>query len=103
VKQVHKVGQNCDGFGRHLNGLFNQAIEAGKRVRTETSISTGAVSVSSAAAELAQLKLPSHNFDDAKVRRRRRWTDWLPLQSIPCLDAAPYAWVAAEGLAGVAA
>lgn len=67
VKQVYKVGQDCPGFGRHLNGLFKQAITAGKRVRNETSICSGAVSVSSAAAELAQLKLPSHNFDDARV------------------------------------
>jgi len=67
VKQVHKAGQNCAGFGRHLNGLFKQAITAGKRVRAETSISSGAVSVSSAAAELAQLKLPTHDFGDAKV------------------------------------
>jgi glutamyl-tRNA reductase len=67
VKQVHKVGQNCPGFGRHLNGLFKQAVTAGKRVRTETSISSGAVSVSSAAAELAQLKLPTHAFADARV------------------------------------
>lgn len=65
--QVYKVGQECPGFGRHLNGLFKQAITAGKRVRNETSISTGSVSVSSAAAELAQLKLPTHSFDDARV------------------------------------
>lgn len=65
--QVYKVGQECHGFGRHLNGLFKQAITAGKRVRNETSISTGSVSVSSAAAELSQLKLPTHNFDDARV------------------------------------
>ena len=37
------------------------------QVRSETSIASGAVSVSSAAAELAQLKLPSHNWSDAKV------------------------------------
>ncbi|KAK9906766.1 hypothetical protein WJX75_007579 [Coccomyxa subellipsoidea] len=67
VKEVYKVGQNAPGFGRQLNGLFKQAITAGKRVRAETSISSGAVSVSSAAAELAQLKLPTHNFDDSKV------------------------------------
>jgi glutamyl-tRNA reductase len=67
VMQVYKVGQECHGFGRHLNGLFKQAITAGKRVRAETSISTGSVSVSSAAVELAQLKLPTHNFDDARV------------------------------------
>lgn len=67
VRQVYKVGQNTPGFGRHLNGLFKQAITAGKRVRTETSISTGGVSVSSAAAELVQLKLPTHNFNDARI------------------------------------
>lgn len=67
VKSVYQVGQTCTGFGRHLNGLFKQAITAGKRVRAETSISSGAVSVSSAAAELAQLKLPTHDFADSKV------------------------------------
>lgn len=67
VKQVYKVGQNCPGFGRHLNGLFKQAVTAGKRVRSETSIASGAVSVSSAAAELAQLKLPTHDFADARI------------------------------------
>ncbi|CAD7703471.1 unnamed protein product [Ostreobium quekettii] len=67
VKQVYKVGQNCKGFGRHLKGLFMAAITSGKRVRSETTICSGAVSVSSAAAELAQLKLPTHNFDDAAV------------------------------------
>lgn len=67
VKQVYKVGQNCPGFGRSLNGLFKQAITAGKRVRAETSISTGSVSVSSAAVELAQLKLPTHSWEDART------------------------------------
>ena len=66
-KQVFNVGQNCPGFGRHLHSLFTRAISAGKRVRTETSIASGAVSVSSAAAELAQLKLPWHSFDDARI------------------------------------
>lgn len=65
--QVYNVGQECHGFGRHLNGLFKQAITAGKRVRAETSISTGSVSVSSAAVELALLKLPTHSYDDARV------------------------------------
>lgn len=36
-------------------------------MRAETSISSGAVSVSSAAAELCQMKLPSHSFADARV------------------------------------
>jgi len=90
VRQVYKVGQAAPGFGRHLNGLFKQAITAGKRVRAETSIASGAVSVSSAAAELAQLKLPSHDFADAQARARscRR-----PLPVRGQLGACPVAWV----------
>lgn len=57
VKQCHQAGQQCNSVGRTLNQLFKQAIAAGKRVRTETSIGTGAVSISSAAVELAQMKL----------------------------------------------
>ncbi len=56
VKQTHKLGQQFKGVGRILNRLLKQAITAGKRVRTETSIGTGAVSISSAAVELAQMK-----------------------------------------------
>eukprot|EP00475_Leptophrys_vorax_P003126 TRINITY_DN11811_c0_g1_i1.p1 TRINITY_DN11811_c0_g1~~TRINITY_DN11811_c0_g1_i1.p1 ORF type:complete len:533 (-),score=46.88 TRINITY_DN11811_c0_g1_i1:86-1684(-) len=67
VKQVFKVGQGSEGFGRNLNGLFKQAIEAGKRVRTETSIASGAVSVSSAAVELAAMKLPESGLSTARV------------------------------------
>ncbi|MBD2041288.1 glutamyl-tRNA reductase [Microcoleus sp. FACHB-672] len=57
VKNTHKLGQQYDGIGRILNRLFKQALTAGKRVRTETSIGTGAVSISSAAVELAQMKV----------------------------------------------
>lgn len=57
VKHTHKLGQQHDGIGRILNRLFTQALTAGKRVRTETSIGTGAVSISSAAVELAQMKV----------------------------------------------
>ncbi|CAN4125978.1 unnamed protein product [Withania somnifera] len=66
VKQVVKNGQGVPGFGRKISELFKHAITAGKRVRTETNISTGSVSVSSAAVELALLKhlpdssLPPH-------------------------------------------
>lgn len=56
VKHTHKLGQQYQGIGRILNRLFKQAVTAGKRVRTETSIGTGAVSISSAAVELAQLQ-----------------------------------------------
>lgn len=59
VKNTHKLGQQHNGIGRILNQLFKHAISAGKRVRTETSIGTGAVSISSAAVELAQIKVPN--------------------------------------------
>ncbi len=57
VKNTHKLGQQYNGIKTILNRLFKQAITAGKRVRTETSIGTGAVSISSAAVELAHMKL----------------------------------------------
>ncbi|MEA5511000.1 glutamyl-tRNA reductase [Crocosphaera sp. UHCC 0190] len=57
VKTTHKLGQKYKGIGRLLDRLFKQAITAGKRVRSETNIGTGAVSISSAAVELAQTKV----------------------------------------------
>ncbi|BBD54002.1 glutamyl-tRNA reductase [Planktothrix agardhii] len=57
VKQTHKLSQQYKGISRILNRLFTQALTAGKRVRTETSIGTGAVSISSAAVELVQMKV----------------------------------------------
>jgi glutamyl-tRNA reductase len=57
VKHTYKIGQQYKGIGSILDRLFRQALTAGKRVRSETSISTGAVSISSAAVELAQMKV----------------------------------------------
>jgi len=59
VKHTHRLAQQYNGAGRILNQLFKQSLSAGKRVRTETEIGTGAVSISSAAVELAQMKLES--------------------------------------------
>lgn len=67
VKQVVKTGQGVPGFDRKISGLFKQAISVGKRVRTETNISSGSVSVSSAAVELALMKRSVASFDDARV------------------------------------
>ncbi|MFS8794334.1 glutamyl-tRNA reductase [Synechococcus sp. R50.1] len=53
VKKAQQLGQACNGMDRILNRLFKAAITAGKRVRTETEIGTGAMSISSAAVELA--------------------------------------------------
>lgn len=67
VKQVVKVGQGVVGFGRNISGLFKHAITVGKRVRTETNIAAGAVSVSSAAVELAFMKLPEASHTTARM------------------------------------
>jgi glutamyl-tRNA reductase len=57
VKQVVRSGQNIGGLGKNIDRMFKDAITAGKRVRCETNTSSGAVSVSSAAVELALMKL----------------------------------------------
>jgi glutamyl-tRNA reductase len=58
VKHAHKLVQDYRASNaRILNQLFKHAITTAKRVRTETAIGTGAVSVSSAAVELAHLKI----------------------------------------------
>lgn len=65
VKNTHKIGQKYKGLGRLLDRLFKQAMSTGKRVRSETSIGTGAVSISSAAVELVHTKvddLPSYSI-----------------------------------------
>jgi glutamyl-tRNA reductase len=57
VKKMVRLGQEYRSIGPILNRLLNQAVSTGKRVRTETNLGTGAVSISSAAVELAQLKV----------------------------------------------
>jgi glutamyl-tRNA reductase len=53
VKAALAISQQCDAAGQYLEMLFQQAIKAGKQVRTETNIGRGSVSVSSAAVEVA--------------------------------------------------
>ncbi|MCL7051246.1 hypothetical protein MKW94_001825 [Papaver nudicaule] len=65
VKQVEKVCQGVPGFGRNMGDLFRCAIKVGKRVRTE--IASGSVSVSSAAVELALMKLPASSLPTTRV------------------------------------
>jgi len=57
VKRMVRLGQEHRSIGPILNRLLTQAVSTGKRVRTETNLGTGAVSISSAAVELAQLKI----------------------------------------------
>jgi glutamyl-tRNA reductase len=53
VKQAHQLSLETGACGLVLNRLLQAAVVAGKRVRTETRLGGGAISVASAAAELA--------------------------------------------------
>jgi len=56
VRQCHLHSIEEDGCGgKVLSRLLNNAVAAGKRVRSETAISKGSVSVSSAAVELTEM------------------------------------------------
>jgi len=56
VRQCHLHSIEDDGCGgKVLSRLLNNAVAAGKRVRSETAISKGSVSISSAAVELSEM------------------------------------------------
>lgn len=57
TKDAFALAQNEGHVGKVLYSLFNNAIIVGKRVRTETELNKGAVSVGYAAIELAQEKI----------------------------------------------
>lgn len=57
VRQCHTHSIEKDGSGgKVLSRMLNNAVAAGKRVRSETDIAKGSVSISSAAAELSEMK-----------------------------------------------
>jgi len=58
VKNAHHLAGATGAAGLFLNRLFNFAVQAGKRVRHETTIGVGAISVGSATIELMRRKLP---------------------------------------------
>lgn len=74
VDGLNKLGSGQDevrgSSGKLLRRMLNSAVGVGKRVRTETDISHGSISISSAAVELAQKRaLPDARrvFDDLRV------------------------------------
>jgi len=67
VKKMVRLGQEHRSVGPILNRLLNQAVSTGNRVRTETNLGSGAVSISSAAVELAQLKVGQNRGLDELV------------------------------------
>ncbi len=53
IREAYRISVSCNFTDTVLNRVFHKAFEAGKRVRTETSINAGASSISFAAVELA--------------------------------------------------
>lgn len=54
VKDAYDISRSAGGAGTILNKLFTKAFSVGKRIRSETTIATGAVSISYAAVQLAK-------------------------------------------------
>ena len=54
VKDAYDTSRSAGSSGTILNRLFTKAFNVGKRIRSETTITTGAVSISYAAVELAK-------------------------------------------------
>lgn len=54
VKTAYDISREAGGAGTTLNRLFTKAFSVGKRIHSETTIATGAVSISYAAVELAK-------------------------------------------------
>ena len=67
VKKMMRLGQENQSTGPILNRLLSQSVSTGKKVRSETNLGTGAVSISSAAVELAQLKIGQERQIDGLV------------------------------------
>lgn len=67
TKDAFAAAQNEGHVGKVLYALFNNAIIVGKRVRTETELNKGAVSVGYAAIELAQQKIGALEGKDIAI------------------------------------
>ena len=65
VKQAYLSARNCRAIGKVFRGLFEEAIKVGKKIRTQTQIGKGAVSISSASVELARKIF--ENLKDIKI------------------------------------
>ncbi|SFM14415.1 glutamyl-tRNA reductase [Methanolobus profundi] len=54
IKDLYLVAKKLGTSGRTLDTAFSKAIQVGKRVRTETEINRGALSIASASVDLAE-------------------------------------------------
>jgi glutamyl-tRNA reductase len=64
VKRAFEYSRSRQHAGSHLSILFEKAIKVGSRVRTDTALNKGSVSIGSMAVNLA-----SEYFDDLKTKR----------------------------------
>jgi glutamyl-tRNA reductase len=61
VKELYALAKKADATGKILDTAFGKAIQVGKRIRNETGINKGSVSIGSAAVELAENTLGGLN------------------------------------------
>ena len=54
IKDLYQVAKSLGTTGKMLDTTFSKAIQVGKRVRTETEINRGALSIASASVDLAE-------------------------------------------------
>ncbi len=54
IKDLYQIAKNLGTTGKMLDTAFSKAIQVGKRVRTETGINRGALSIASASVDLAE-------------------------------------------------
>ncbi len=54
VKDAYRKAKERGHVGRRLNSVFARALSVGKRIRTETKLNNGAVSVGSASVQMAE-------------------------------------------------
>ncbi len=54
IKDLYQVAKKLGTTGKMLDTAFSKAIQVGKRVRTETEINRGALSIASASVDLAE-------------------------------------------------
>ncbi|MDP2846050.1 MAG: glutamyl-tRNA reductase, partial [Candidatus Methanoperedens sp.] len=57
VKELFGIAKKVHAVGKTLDTAFNKAIQVGKRIRNETGINKGSVSIGSAGVELAEKNL----------------------------------------------
>ena len=67
VKNLYNIAKQSKTTGKMLDTVFGKAIQVGKRVRNETMINKGSVSIGSAAVELAEDVLGTLNEKNVMI------------------------------------